>query len=33
MYKTCFKAFLNVLGLLENLLVLKGRPLKIVIPE
>jgi len=29
MYKKCFKALLNVLELLENFLMLKGRLLKI----
>jgi len=32
-YKKCFKALLNVLGLLENFSVLKGRLLKILMPE
>jgi len=32
-YKKCFKALLNVVGLLEKCSVLKGRLLKILIPE
>jgi len=33
MYTKCFKALLNVLRLLEDFLMLKGRLLKILIPD